>query len=491
LNSDETACPVCGETIKAVARKCKHCGEWLRLDTAQPARIASPEVAAVSADRALSSTIDPAEVPGLLARLVERSLVVFDDESGRYHLQETVRQYAAEKMAAGPDSCAFHRRHRDHYLSVAEEAREELRGPAQRVWLSRLDAEHDNIGTALEYCSEDEQSGEAGLRLSGSLQRFWELRGYHGEGRERYRAALAHPGAQGRTKERAAALNGAGALAYRQADYQLALRMCEEALSLRRELRDDLGVAGTLMNLGCVARDQGNYDRARVLSEETLAIARGLNTPRGQSMTANALNNLGLISMEQGEYGAARAYYEEALAMNRALGNQANAAAVLMHLGTVALKQDDPMAARAGYEEALAAHRTFGDRRGVAIALENLGSLALEEGTWEEAREHFAESLRLCREIGYRRGMAYALEGMAKVEEASCQWDRAACLEGAATALREVIGSPLPPTNAADHERRISKLRAAIGEEAFEHAFAAHGALTWEQAIAYALEEGG
>jgi hypothetical protein len=68
--------------------------------------------------------------------------------------------------------------------------------------------------------------------------------------------------------------------------------------------------------------------------------------------------------------------------------------------------------------------------------------------------------------------------------------DRAARLDGAADALRGAIGSPLPPNEQCEHERRLSELRAALGDGTFERAFTAGRALTWEQAVAYALEGG-
>jgi predicted ATPase len=116
------------------------------------------------------------EVLDLLARLVEKSLVVYEEDEegrGRYRLLETVRQYATEKLAAEPESAALHRQHRDHFLSLAERAKERLQGPEQREWLERLDADHDNLRAALDACAHDEQSSESGLHpLQQSLHRI-------------------------------------------------------------------------------------------------------------------------------------------------------------------------------------------------------------------------------------------------------------------------------------------------------------------------------
>ena len=108
----------------------------------------------------------------------------------------------------------------------------------------------------------------------------------------------------------------------------------------------------------------------------------------------------------------------------------------------------------------------------------------------EAARDHLAECLNLCRGIGGRREAAYGLESAAGLAETLGEPERAARLQGAAAALREAIGHPLPPSGRADRERLISEAcAAALGEPAFESAFAAGFALSWEQAIADALRE--
>jgi tetratricopeptide (TPR) repeat protein len=356
------------------------------------------------------------EVLDLLARLVEKSLVVYEEDEegrGRYRLLETVRQYATEKLAAKLDHATLHCQHRYYFLSLAEQAKERLHGPEQRKWLERLDADYDNFRAALDGCSQDERGGEAGLRVTAALQRFWEVRGYFDEARENYQRALAHPGAQHRTNERAAALHAAGCLAWKQADYAAARDLLEQALSVREERGDEPGIAASLGNLGVIALQQGDYERARGFFERVLALSRGLDAPHGQLSMANALGNLGNVSTERGDYAAARGYYEDALAAYRALGNDANATMALMNLGNVASAQGDDIMARACYDEALAAHRKLGNRRGIAVTLSNLGLLACGQRELSAARAYLAESLQYCREMGDRRLVASGLEDIA------------------------------------------------------------------------------
>src|SRR5438874_5504804 len=142
---------------------------------------------------------------------------------------------------------------------------------------------------------------EDGLLLSGSLWRFWYVRSRFSEGRGWLASFLALPG--GSREARAKALNGAGNLAYNQGDYDTAWGLHQESLALSRVLGDRQGVAGSLNNLGIIARRQGEYSQARTLLEEAIATNRALGNRHWQAIN---LNNLGNVVHDQGDYPAAR-----------------------------------------------------------------------------------------------------------------------------------------------------------------------------------------
>ena len=120
-----------------------------------------------------------------LAALVGKSLVLAEEIHGstRYRLLETVRHYAAERLAlrAGPELDETRAAHRDHYLALVETADTHLRGPDEAAWLDRLEADFDNIRAALAFSLADPDSAEPGLRLAAGLHRFCNMRGHGGE----------------------------------------------------------------------------------------------------------------------------------------------------------------------------------------------------------------------------------------------------------------------------------------------------------------------
>ena len=138
------------------------------------------------------------EVVYVLIGLIEQSLVVADEDGDRYRMLETVREYANVKLVECGEPDAVRQRHRDYFLALAEDAEPRLAGPEQGAWLQRLDEEHDNSRSALDW-SLAEAGSEGGLRLCGALQRYWVTRGHLSEGREWCMRALGKAGAKDRT----------------------------------------------------------------------------------------------------------------------------------------------------------------------------------------------------------------------------------------------------------------------------------------------------
>ncbi len=425
------------------------------------------------------------QVLELLASLESKSLLLLEDadtpeDQGRYRLLETVRQYAAERLHERGEEAAARDRHLAWYVALTEGAEQQLRGPDQGRWLAMLEAEHDNLRAAMGW-ARDQGAAEDGLRLAGSLWRFWWTRGYLAEGRGWLEAALA--GDRGSPMARAKALTGAGNLAYQQGDYGRAASLHEEALELRRALEDMQGIAASLHSLGIVAHQQGEFERAAELYEDALARSRALADKAGM---AGLLGNLGHVAHAQGHHARAVALVEEALTLFRELSDMRNIAASLHLLGNLAHEQGDHLRAMAMHEEALALFRVLGDTLGIAGSLNILGRVAFAQCEYVRAEQHFEEGMRLCRTMGAQDELAEGLEGLVWVAAATGEPGRAARLGGAAEALREALGVPLVLERRAAHELALLAVRPALGE-AFEAAWAMGRGLTLDEAVGLAL----
>ena len=127
----------------------------------------------------------------------------------RYKMLETLRQFAAESLVESGEAADYRTAHRDYFLKLAEEAEPALAGPEQAVWLARLEAEHDNLRAALEWSCTKGGDCQAGLRLAGSLWRFWEVRSHLAEGRSWFATLLDSENGDRRSAVQAKASAGA------------------------------------------------------------------------------------------------------------------------------------------------------------------------------------------------------------------------------------------------------------------------------------------
>jgi predicted ATPase/DNA-binding SARP family transcriptional activator len=426
-----------------------------------------------------------------LSELVGKSLLIAGDEDQpRWRMLQTVGDYARAGLATCGEQGTLRAAHARYFLELAEQAAPQLSGREQAAWLARLETEHANLRAALRW-AQDSDAPEVGLRLAGALARFWEIHGHLHEGRRWLEEMLAVAGAEHRLELaaiRATALHGAGLLAYRLGDHEQALARGAECLGLRRALGDTQGAAATLNNLGNVAIRQGDLARAAAYLEESLALQRECGDPA--RLTA-ILNNLGNVACMQGDYGRATELFAESLAVQREHGSAEVIAIALSNLGYVASLQGNYGRATALLDESLALRRELGDREGVAIALNNLGQVACEQGDLSRAAERQVESLELFRELGAVWGMMYCLQGIALVAQASEYLSdgrrRAARLFGALAARRATLGISLPPNEQDQIEHALAVLHAAMGDTAFDAAWADGRAMSLEQACSYAL----
>ncbi len=394
-------------------------------------------------------SVENARILDLLTSLVDKSLVLAETQHGeaRYRLLETIRQYARDRLVEADEDADVRTRHGAWCVTLAEQTPTELRGPRQRLWLARLELEHDNLRAALAWSRDDPGGAEAALRLAGALTYFWWLRGNWREAREWFEAALNRGHGAPRTVL-PRAYWGATRFAY--------------AL--------------------------GNSAQAKELGEEGLAIAREVGDKR--SATA-LLIHLGIAALNESAYGEAAARLDDALHLARETGNRWEESACLTQQGMIWARHHGDLArATALQEEALALMREEGDTAYVSYTLRCLGAVTLQHRDYHRAASHFAESLGLSRETGFRWNIRDCLVGLAGVSNARRQYDRAARLLGAAEALRqafETIGGGLSPELQADYDRRLASTRRSLGESAFAAAWAEGRAMTLDQAVEYAL----
>jgi len=421
-----------------------------------------------------------------MASMVDKSLaqqVEQVDTETRFLMLSTIREYALERLAGSDDEAATRRAHAAYYLVLAEEGAEDM--AAHPEWLDRFEVEHDNLHLALDYLI---KTGDAewGLRLGAALFRFWETREHLAEGRDAIARLLAMEGTAARPKLRARLLFAAAVLSGEQGDYNSAQQMLEDSLETCLELNDNRGVAVALNALAVNARDRGDLPVASLLFERCVAIWKEVGD---SADIARALSNLANITKLQGDYARASLLYDECLAMFHKAGDGAGVAWTLNYQGDVAREKADLVAACSFCEQSLAAFRELRDGWGIASALSDLAGLSCDLGNDAEARRLYGESLRMFQELGHKRGIARVLECLAASAAAQSNAEQSLHLAGAAAALRQRLGAPLTPTERARLEKALEFARRTLGNAAGLTAWMEGWAMPVEQAVREALRK--
>ena len=438
--------------------------------------------------------VDRDEVLDLLGALVGKSLVAArtgPDGAIRYRMLEIIRQYAAEKLEENGETEWTHGRHAAFFLNLAEEARPELAGPQQGLWVERLEREHDNLRAALSWVIGREE-GELGLRFGWALWRFWFNQGHLSEGTGWMGRVLAG-GGPGAKPIRVRALEGMGWLLQYQGNLDRAETTYEEMLGLSRELGDMENAATGLNSLGILAVRRGDNGRARMLLEENLAVLQELEKA---SVTTTfkryyVFNLLGILAInEEEDHAKGEALWKESLTLARRVGDNALVGQTLANLGHAALMQRAYERARAYCEAALTLGRELGSAEGVELptVFLNLGLAALGQREYERAAASFEKSLAMNQKRRQSPSAIDSLEGMAGLAGATSKDTRAAILWGAAETAREVTGYVLPSGERALHEPYLAAARSRLGEAVWEEAVAEGRAMSLEEATEYALD---
>ncbi|HEV2124887.1 MAG TPA: protein kinase, partial [Chloroflexota bacterium] len=443
----------------------------------------------LEAAEAVCDVGNEAEVLQHMSALVDKSLVQQQASihpEPRFTMLETVREYALERLEESGELERLRRRHASYFLKLAEEEERASQGPLQRTWLDRLEAEHDNLRSALAWSLSPQGDTEMGLQLTGALSHFWYVREHHSESRMWLQSALER--SSDATAARTKVLVGAGRLAWFQGELARANTLLEESLTLYRNLEDDSGTALALLILGRTAVSQGDRGRGAALIGESLTLFRQQGNMWG---IARALIILGDKARFDNDLDSATAKFQESLAISQDLEDAEGIALALLYLGRAAHMRGDHARSNMLLEESLVVFKDLGDSRGVAEVLLELGRVAHAQGNDTHALALSRNSLILGRKLDNRSHIGFCLTTLAGIIGAIGDAARAAQLFGAAETLLVYLGAVLDPCGSLNYDGDLAATRTRLGESAFEEAWVEGRAMTVEQAVAYALSETG
>ena len=350
----------------------------------------------------LADVIDPdgdleADLLDLASALVDRSLLRAISEGGdsRLVMLETIREYAAERLATSGEERLVRDRHAAHFRGLAAAARRVLTDPRRDEILDELDRELPNLRAALGWSLEGGDL-DTGLAIATDLNDFWHSRGHLGEGRGALDALLAATAGMPATIAVARATVVAAALASWQVDFAAAGALGERALRLADDLGDPelLIVANIASGWGTVGP---RPDLARDHFSRALDLAR---TAADDHSMRGALGGLSLALLNLGELDEALAVSIEAADLMDRAGDAYNASYSHLGIGQIKLRRGDPAGAKSEFLDVLGRFRGAGSDLGIALALDFIAIICLQGGESERAVRLGAFADRLRHEAG-------------------------------------------------------------------------------------------
>jgi predicted ATPase/DNA-binding CsgD family transcriptional regulator len=402
-------------------------------------------------------TLDAAEAVGcddesdrfgvldLLTRLVDKSLVQVDhqDPESRYRMLESVRQFLQARVVESGDADVVRARHFSYFFTLAERLAPRLALGDGPECLARLEAEHDNLDTALEW-GDRAAATEEMLRLTTALTLFWELRGHLGKGGRWFARVLRDDDAPP-TAERARALWGAAHVALYGDDFETMQIRAPQALAMAESVGDDWAAGRALNTLGFAAAlfdpEAGRAQLARSIelgrvSGDDWAVADGWKmttvayyAAHDEAGAADALDQfrtvgeglesefflawyrfmVGYFAMHRGDYAVARAEFTRSLESCRRVGDPSTGGfAEAFDLGARA-QTGDLVDAAAGLDALIA--RASADGGGFALA-DVVAAREYVEPLIEMIREHGVPlwTAQLLRVLGAAKRLAGELD---------------------------------------------------------------------------------
>ena len=393
--------------------------------------------------------IDDGAVLGLLAGLVDKSVLVRVREtyghSARYHMLETLAEFGAAQLAEHGDPAESARRHRDFYRALAHRFTEEKITQRQQVWIARLQSDHANLRGALESWLEEPDPRPA-LEMAGNLASFWIAGGHLVEGSRWLDRVLKRGG--GPSRERARALHAS-------------LLTCTW-LGVRK------GFAGRLREYRSIAADL----RDPMIDVELLVCE-------------------GVSRYFLGDPRRACELLEQSHEACREIGNDGLSMQILPYLALARFVLDDADAEKVG-EQAVELCGAHGNPPWyTALAVWVLGLAVWRRGDLRRAERLQREAIRLREPAGDHTGIALSLESLAWCAASDQRFHRAARLLGAATTAWRLSGAGRiePALREVSETRAALPAREVLGRPAFEQEFARGASMSFDKAVAFALDE--
>lgn len=205
-----------------------------------------------------------------------------------------------------------------------------------------------------------------------------------------------------------------GNISYFLGNYNEAIRLYEESLSIREKADDKKNIASGLNNIANVYNKLGEYKKAVQYYEKSLAIKELIDDQKG---IASSLKNIATIYYYQANYALALEANLKALRISENLFDSIGIAFVFNNMALIYEKQEKLEESLSYYQKSLTIKEALGDKRGISTTLHNIAKIYEYQGNFDLAIENINQSLAISEELKEIDGISASLNNLANVYE--------------------------------------------------------------------------
>jgi tetratricopeptide (TPR) repeat protein len=370
-------------------------------------------------------------------------------------------------------------------------------GGEYEFWDDRTRTDYTNLHAVLEWCRTADPGGvpEAvlGMRLAKALRLYWDGFAMR-EGLYWLRELCSPMWLHGPTHLRARLLNQFGHIlmfSHNPDDNAQAMAVLEEGVAVSREIGDQAALAEACRHCGEFADFRANdIAAAERWFVESLVAGRAAGSPWNIAWT---LLDLGLVAINKGDDQQAAQLYEECLSIFRGLGYPMGVSRTMGHYSGVLLRLGKIDQAATALDTTLDMLRHDLSLVEIMELHDHRGEVAYAQAEFWQALHLFCQTLRFVQEH---------LQQFSNTSDQMLLRNVLSEIAVVATALGRYVGAThlfcflpkrfyyynRPNLVQAQIGASMAACRTALGDEAFDVAWAVGQALTLEQAIAEALE---
>lgn len=479
-----------------------------------------------AAEQVCSQDGSESNILDLLTQLADKSLVNIYEGINfpRYHMLETTRQYAREKLLDSGTGTLIHDDHLRYFIEFAEKAAKEIHGSTQAEIINLLEDEHDNFRSALEWCISAKNTLFS-LRLFNAIRWGWFIRAHYSEIFSWFEKIRTLPGVEEHPLLFAKLLNQIGQDYWTLGRFDEAMKILKEsqALCLNLGTKGEVLLAETLAWQGWVTPSgKSDIKKSENLLKQGLALYEKHGDPPGIALTTL---HIGYLEMIQGRGVNALEFFEQSRKIFQEIGDLFGLARVFQSMAFQYSRNENLEEAKIYANRVLAIDEKLQFRAGIIIALNSLATIYRQTGDFSKATDLYNRSISISNEYGFKSKAAHfnlaflalhqnsyadasqkfiqafkqntqendtesacvLLMGLAAVAGGTNQSKRSATLYGAAQTIFDATEYRMQPFNQKELERHIQLAREHLRLEEFTASSNDGRAMTREQAIQFAL----